>query len=149
MLIARLESLSVTATAAVADSSPAHTAATPAHSVAIVTSWVVRSNLTTLRLVGYFAGDQDAPVAANGSSIRTAAPPIPVALAGESSNHAALRPAGILQPGGSGLTLVTQPSGDTNNPKTRTDSLSLALDSAAQPPSESHTGTLSIWMQAL
>jgi hypothetical protein len=151
VLIARLESLSVTATPVGIDPSPAQRTSPLAQSIAITTSWVVASNLTTLRLDGYLAGDQETQAAVHSSSPHGLASAVPVHLTTGASNHEAAHEAGVLEPGGAGLTLVTQASGDTNRPRSRTDNFSLRLErkSTAQLLREEQSGTLSLRMQAL
>ena len=146
VLIARLESLSVSAAPAGMEAPPAQTASPLSPSIAFTASWVVRSNLTTLRLVGYLAPDPEASDEPDHSSPRNSGPAISVELTND-----AIRRTGILEPGGAGVTLLAEASGDTNAPKTRTGNLSLGLDKTASAPmhAERHSGTLDIRMQAL
>jgi hypothetical protein len=144
VLIARLESLSVTAT-------PVGTDPSPAPSIAITTAWVVASNLTTLRLDGYLACDQEPQAAAHSSSPHGLAAAVPVELTSNLSTYAAAHKTGVLKPGCAGLTLVTQASGDTSRPRSRTDTFSLGLEAkrTAQLLRQEQSSTLNLRMQAL
>jgi len=151
MLTARLESLSVTAEPIGFHPSLAPCTSTHAPCLTITTTWVVPPDFTILRLVGYLDRNGVPPDLSGHASSRTHLPAIPVELASGPSENPGSRESVVLEPGGPGLTLLSQSSGDTNRPKSQVRNLTLkpSATSAAQSLSQEISGTLSIWLQAL
>jgi hypothetical protein len=152
VLIATLESVTVAATPTITIPLASGDRAKSVPPISITTSWAVRSNRTTIRLVGYFASATEA-LSTRGSlpSNIPAAAILGQVATGVPTNSTTFTQTGALGPAETGLTLLTQMVGDTNLAATRTDNLNLEIDQRSLPQSRTgaYTGTLNILVQAL
>ena len=152
VLIATLESLTVSATPTIAIPLVSGGPATKPLPIEITTAWAVSSNRTTVRVVGYFTLATAA--LSNGYNSPSNVPAAAIlgrVTTGMPTSFAAFTENAALGPAGAGLTLWTQMVGDTNLAATRTDSLNLEIDPRSVPQQRAgmYTGTLNILVQAL
>ncbi len=147
MLVATLESLSVSAAPAAVPASQFGDNIPPA--LALTTSWAIRRDCTTLRLVGYFAPD---PLAQTGGRLQSLLPAkaFDPSAAGPATPFAPVTQSGSLA-SGIGLSLFTQRLGVASKYTSRVDKIRFAIDAAntTQPYSSRASGLLVILAEAL
>ncbi len=152
VLIATLESLSVSATPLAPAVSQAGEGTADSHLLTITTSWAVPANRTTLRMVGSFSTASPAlwtakmdpsiaPMAAAPSRAETSVPDPP-----SNANCTA-----AMQSGDAERMLMNQGAGDTNRADSRTDHIDLIFgkNQIAGAGSGGSSATLSIRVEAL